>query len=329
MTDRKIKFGIVGVGHLGEIHVRNLKSIVAETSQIELTGIFDVNLARAQEISERYKTLAFPTYDDLLNACDAVICVVPTQYHFETGKKALEKGKHLFLEKPMAKTVEEGEELVHIAQENGVIFQVGHVERFNPAFIAVSKYIEKPLFAEIHRLSIFNPRGTDVDVILDLMIHDIDIALLFFKEYPVQIEAIGAPVITEKIDIANSRLVFPSGATATLTASRVSFKKIRKARFFQINSYIAIDYLQKTVEMFKKHNDEILPYFPEVDTSIEPINLELKHFVKALTNQEPPPVTGMDGLKALKVAVEISKKVVENLDCYIREHPGEFGNTPE
>jgi predicted dehydrogenase len=328
MSEKKIRIGIVGVGHLGEIHVRNLKNITLDTPFVEFSGIFDVNLARANEIGERYKVKVFPTYHDLLQNVDAVVCVVPTQFHYQVGKEALERGKHLFLEKPMAKTYEEAEEILDLSKKKGLILQIGHVERFNPAFMAVAKYIERPLFAEIHRLSIFNPRGVDVDVILDLMIHDIDIVLLFFKEEPVSIDAVGAPIITEKIDIANSRLVFSSGAMATLTASRVSFKKIRKARFFQINSYIAIDYLQRTVEMFRRHNDEILPYFPEIDTTVEPINLELRAFIDSLSELKQPPVTGEDGLRALKVALAISKKVNENLENYIRSHPEEFGITP-
>ncbi len=328
MSEKKIRIGVVGVGHLGEIHVRNLKNITLDTPFVEFSGIFDVNLARANEIGERYKVKVFPTYHDLLQNVDAVVCVVPTQFHYQVGKEALERGKHLFLEKPMAKTYEEAEEILDLSKKKGLILQIGHVERFNPAFTAVAKYIERPLFAEIHRLSIFNPRGVDVDVILDLMIHDIDIVLLFFKEEPVSIDAVGAPIITEKIDIANSRLVFSSGAMATLTASRVSFKKIRKARFFQINSYIAIDYLQRTVEMFRRHNDEILPYFPEIDTTVEPINLELRAFIDSLRELKQPPVTGEDGLRALKVALAISKKVNENLENYIRNHPEEFGITP-
>lgn len=328
MSEKKIRIGVVGVGHLGEIHVRNLKNITLDTPFVEFSGIFDVNLARANEIGERYKVKVFPTYHDLLQNVDAVVCVVPTQFHYQVGKEALERGKHLFLEKPMAKTYEEAEEILDLSKKKGLILQIGHVERFNPAFTAVAKYIERPLFAEIHRLSIFNPRGVDVDVILDLMIHDIDIVLLFFKEEPVSIDAVGAPIITEKIDIANSRLVFSSGAMATLTASRVSFKKIRKARFFQINSYIAIDYLQRTVEMFRRHNDEILPYFPEIDTTVEPINLELRAFIDSLRELKQPPVTGEDGLRALKVALSISKKVNENLENYIRNHPEEFGITP-
>jgi predicted dehydrogenase len=328
MSEKKIRIGVVGVGHLGEIHVRNLKNITLDTPFVEFSGIFDVNLARANEIGERYKVKVFPTYNDLLQNVDAVVCVVPTQFHYQVGKEALERGKHLFLEKPMAKTYEEAEEILDLSKKKGLILQIGHVERFNPAFTAVAKYIERPLFAEIHRLSIFNPRGVDVDVILDLMIHDIDIVLLFFKEEPVSIDAVGAPIITEKIDIANSRLVFSSGAMATLTASRVSFKKIRKARFFQINSYIAIDYLQKTVEMFRRHNDEILPYFPEIDTTVEPINLELRAFIDSLRELKQPLVTGEDGLRALKVALSISKKVNENLENYIRNHPEEFGITP-
>ncbi|MGB9823640.1 MAG: Gfo/Idh/MocA family protein [Candidatus Hydrothermia bacterium] len=325
---KKIRIGVVGVGYLGEIHTRNLKSIIDNDERFEFSGIFDVNPARSAEVSERYKVREFRSYDELLEESDAVICVVPTQFHYEVGKKALVHGKHLFLEKPMAKTIEEGEELLELAESKGLIFQIGHVERFNPAFIAVEKYIEKPLFAEVHRLAIFNPRGADVDVIMDLMIHDIDIILHLFKEIPDHIDAIGAPVITDKVDIANARLHFPSGASANLTASRVSFKKVRKARFIQINSYISIDYLQKTVEMFRRFNDEILPYFPEVDTSLEPINLELRSFLNALANGTPPPVSGRDGFEALKVAVEISKRVRENLEWYIKRHPEEFGITP-
>jgi len=328
MRQKKIRIGVVGVGHLGEIHVRNLKNITHDTPYVEFAGIFDVNLARAEEIGERYKVRVFSTYRDLLDSVDAVICVVPTQFHYQVGKEALESGKHLFLEKPMAKSYEEAEEILALSKKKGLILQIGHVERFNPAFTAVARYIERPLFAEIHRLSIFNPRGVDVDVILDLMIHDIDIVLLFFKEEPVSIDAVGAPIVTEKIDIANSRLTFPSGAVATLTASRVSFKKIRKARFFQINSYIAIDYLQRTVEMFRRHNDEILPYFPEVDTSVEPINLELRAFINSLVELKEPPVTGEEGLRALKVALAISEKVHENLKNYMIRYPEEFGITP-
>ncbi len=325
---RKIRIGVVGVGYLGEIHTRNLKNILSEDKRFEFSGIFDVNPARSAEIAERYKVNSFKSYQELLDSSDAVICVVPTQFHYEVGKEALLKGKHLFLEKPMAKSLEEGEELLDIAERKGLVFQIGHVERFNPAFLAVEKYINKPLYAEVHRLAIFNPRGADVDVIMDLMIHDIDIILHLFKEMPDSIEALGAPVVTDKIDIANSRLHFPSGAVANLTASRISFKKIRKARFIQLNSYIAIDYLHKTVEMFRRFNDEILPYFPEVDSSIEPINLELRSFLSALSEGTPPPVSGRDGLKALNVAVEISKKVKENLDFYFKEHPEEFGITP-
>jgi len=313
---------------LGEVHVRNLKGLCNESDTFEFSGIFDVNLARSEEIAERYKVRKFASYDELLENSDAIVCVVPTQFHYEVGKRALLEGKHLFLEKPMAKTVEEGEELLEIANKKGLVFQIGHVERYNPAFLAVEKYLEKPLFAEVHRLAIFSPRGADVDVILDLMIHDIDIVIHLVQETPWRIDAIGAPVITDKIDIANARLEFPSGASATLTASRVSFKKVRKARFFQINSYIAIDYLQKTVEMFRRFNDEILPYFPEVDTSVEPINLELRDFLKCLKDGEKPKVSGEEGFKALKVAVEISKKVHENLERYIREHPEEFRVTP-
>lgn len=325
---RKIRIGVVGVGYLGEIHTRNLKNILNEDKRFEFSGIFDINPARSAEISEKYKVNLFKSYQELLENSDAVICVVPTQFHYEVGKEALLKGKHLFLEKPMAKSLEEGEELLELAESKGLVFQIGHVERFNPAFLAVEKYIEKPLYAEVHRLAIFNPRGADVDVIMDLMIHDIDIILHLFKEMPSSVEAIGAPVVTDKIDIANSRLRFPSGAVANLTASRISFKKIRRARFIQLNAYIAIDYLQKTVEMFRRFNDEILPYFPEVNSSIEPINLELRSFLSALSDGTPPPVSGRDGLKALTVAVEISKRVKENLERYIIEHPEEFGITP-
>lgn len=317
---KKIRFGVVGVGALGEIHVRNLKRIVNEDPKLIFEGIFDVNPARSRQIGEKYGVDVFNSYEELLDRVDAVICVVPTQFHYSVGKEALIRGKHLFLEKPMATTVEEAEEILNLANKNGVLLQIGHVERFNPAFMVARKYIDRPLFAEIHRLSIFNPRGTDVDVILDLMIHDIDIVLLLFNEFPVSVDAVGAPVITKKVDIANARLTFPSGSMATLTASRVSFKKIRKARFFQINSYVAIDYLTKDIEMFRRKDDEVLPYFPEVDISVEPIYLELKSFTESVKELKEPPVTGEDGLKALKVAVEIGNKVREKLKDFLEKN---------
>jgi len=305
----KLKVGVVGVGHLGSIHAR----IFNELESVDLVGVFDIDYDRAIEVSRKFSTRAFKTLEELLRNVDAVSCVVPTEKHFEVGYHIIEEGKHLFLEKPMARTLKEAEELNNMAKTKGLKLQIGHVERFNPAFIAVKDYINRPMFAEVHRLSIFNPRGTDVDVILDLMIHDLDIILYFMGESPLKVEAVGVPVITDKIDIANARLEFSNGAIANVTASRVSVKKVRKMRFFQKDAYIAINYLDKSVEMFRKFDDVILPFFPEVDITIEPLKLELELFVKSVLEDKVPPVTGDDGLRALNLAIKVQEEVHRNL----------------
>lgn len=317
----KLKVGVVGVGHLGSIHAR----IFNELDSVDLVGVFDIDYNRAVEIARKFSTRAFRTLQELLRNVDAVSCVVPTEKHFEVGYHIIKEGKHLFLEKPMARTLEEAEELNNMAKAKGLKLQIGHVERFNPAFIAVKEYINMPMFAEVHRLSTFNPRGTDVDVILDLMIHDLDIILYFMGELPVKVEAVGVPVITDKIDIANARLEFRNGAIANVTASRVSVKKVRKMRFFQKDAYIAINYLDKSVEMFRKFDDVILPFFPEVDITIEPLKLELELFVKSVLEDKVPPVTGEDGLRALTLAIKIQEEVHKNLRRHnVIENPGKF-----
>ena len=242
-----LKIGVVGVGHLGKFHLNNWKEIAG----IELVGFFDPNDDTAKEVADKYQLPRFLDADALLNACDAIDIVAPTTFHFEWCEKAIKKGKHVFVEKPLANTMEEARQLVKLAEESGVKIQVGHVERFNPAFLALKGTDIHPLFIEVHRLAQFNPRGTEVSVILDLMIHDIDIILSLVKSDVKSISASGVGVMTETPDIANVRIEFHNGCVANLTSSRISMKKMRKIRIFQKDAYIGIDFLNKKTEIIK------------------------------------------------------------------------------
>lgn len=306
---KKVKVGVVGVGHLGFHHTRVLRSL----EEADLVGVFDIDEDRAKEVAERWGCRAFESYEELLSNVDAVSCVVPTKDHYEVGKKALLFGKHLFLEKPIATNLEEGIELVELARKKGLKFQVGHIERFNPAVLAVKDMIDSPKFIECHRLSLYNPRGTDVDVILDLMIHDLDLIVYYLRKKPEKIEAVGVPVITDKIDIANARLEFKDGEIANVTASRVSMEKMRKIRLFQKDTYISIDYLKKHVEVYRKFDDEILPFFPDVKDE-EPLFLELQEFIRSILEDKEPPVTAEEGLRALEVALRVKEEIKKRLD---------------
>ena len=242
-----LKIGVFGVGHLGKFHLNNWKEIHG----IELVGFYDPNDDTAKEVSEKYQLPRFLDADTLLDICDAIDVVAPTTFHFELCEKAIKKGKHVFVEKPLANTMEEARQLVKLVQESGIKFQVGHVERFNPAFLAIKDMQLKPMFIEVHRLAQFNPRGTEVSVILDLMIHDIDIILSIVKSDVKSISASGVGVMTETPDIANVRIEFHNGCVANLTSSRISMKKMRKIRLFQKDSYIGIDFLNKKTEIIK------------------------------------------------------------------------------
>ncbi|MBC8756193.1 Gfo/Idh/MocA family oxidoreductase [Kordia sp. YSTF-M3] len=317
-----LKAGVLGAGHLGKIHLRLLQ----ESSQYELIGFYDANPEYAKKIVKEFGYTYFDTIDALIDVVDVVDIVTPTLSHHECAKKAIIKGKHVFIEKPITNTVAEAEELIALANQHKVKGQVGHVERFNPAFKAVKDQINSPMFIETHRLAEFNPRGTDVPVVLDLMIHDIDAILSVVKSKVVKINASGVSVISNSPDIANARLEFENGCVANLTSSRISMKNMRKSRFFQRDAYIAVDFLEKKVEVVKmkdapKEEDEyamILQnaegvkkqiYFenPEIAEN-NAILEELETFADAINNDTTPIVSLEQGTEALRIAIQIIKK---------------------
>ncbi len=314
-----LKIGVLGAGHLGKIHLRLLN----ESSKYKLVGFYDVDSNNAQEIEKEFGYTFYSDYDDLLNHVDVIDIVTPTLSHFEMAKKAIQKGKHVFLEKPITNTVEEAEELISLAKKHNILGQVGHVERFNPAFRSAISKIDNPMFIETHRLAEFNPRGTDVPVVLDLMIHDIDAILSVVKSNVKQINASGVSVISETPDIANARIQFENGCVANLTASRISLKNMRKSRFFQKDAYISVDFLEKQIEVVKMKDAPEVPgdfdmilqnaegvkkqiYFdnPEVGNNNAILD-ELETFANAIQNKTRPIVNLEDGTKALKVALQI------------------------
>src|SRR6476660_4322290 len=270
-----LKVGVFGVGHLGKFHLNNWKEI----TDAELVGFYDPNDETANEVAEKYQLPRFAKADALINACDAIDIVAPTNHHFELCEKAIKKGKHVFVEKPLANTMEEARQLVKLAEESGIKFQVGHVERFNPAFLAVKDMQLNPMFIEVHRLAQFNPRGTEVSVILDLMIHDIDIILSIVKSDVKTISASGVGVMTETPDIANVRIEFHNGCVANLTSSRISMKKMRKMRIFQKDSYIGIDFLNKKTEIIKLKDQK--------DTTVFALDIETPSGKKTIGVSSP------------------------------------------
>jgi predicted dehydrogenase len=319
----KLKAGVLGAGHLGKIHLR----LLHQSEKYELVGFFDESLEVQQQITAAFGFWAFPTAQALIEAVDVVDIVTPTLYHYDLAKLAISSGKHVFLEKPITKTVAQAQELIDLANKHKVLGQVGHVERFNPAFLAVKDHINKSMFIETHRLAEFNPRGTDVPVVLDLMIHDIDTVLSVVDAPVSNVSASGVAIISDTPDIANARIEFENGCVANLTASRISLKNMRKARFFQKDAYISVDYLNKKVEVVKMHDapedvgafDMVLenaqgkkkriyfdnPEIPEVNA----ILMELECFADAITNHTPVIVSLQHGLDALEVALKITELV--------------------
>jgi predicted dehydrogenase len=311
-----LKAGVLGAGHLGKIHLKLLNL----SEHYNLVGFYDTSKEVRDAISQEFGYTAFETEEDLINACDMVDVVTPTTYHYASAEKVIKAGKHLFIEKPITNTVEEAEKLLTLAKEHNVLGQVGHVERFNPAFMSVSDSIKSPMFIEAHRLAEFNPRGTDVPVVLDLMIHDID-AILSVVNSPVKsVNASGVSVISETPDIANARIEFENGCVANLTASRISMKNMRKARFFQKDAYISVDFLEKKVEVVKMKDAPESPddfamilqnaegikkqiYFDNPDVpSNNAILDELDAFAKAIKENTTPIVSLKAGTEALRVA---------------------------
>jgi predicted dehydrogenase len=316
-----LKVGVFGVGHLGKFHLNNWKEI----EDVKLAGFYDPSDETAKEVVEKYNLKRFNDADKLVDACDAVDIVAPTNHHFILCEKAIRKGKHVFVEKPLAHTIEEGRLLVNMAREANIKMQVGHVERFNPAFLAVKDMKLNPMFIEVHRLAQFNPRGTEVSVILDLMIHDIDIILSIVNSDVKNIFASGVAVMTETPDIANVRIEFNNGCVANLTSSRISMKKMRKIRMFQKDSYIGIDFLEKKAEIIKiKQPGDTNVFAFDIETpngkktltianpEIAPANaikLELEAFVSSIKENKPTVVSEIDGFLAMEVAHQILEKI--------------------
>lgn len=320
-----VKVGLFGAGYLGKFHINNWLEIQEAT----LIGFFDPNDETAKEIENTYSLKRFHNEDELINAVDAIDVVSPTPFHFAICEKAIRKGKHVFVEKPMANTVEEAQQLVKLVQESNVKLQVGHVERFNPAFLAANQFDLHPMFIEVHRLAQFNPRGTEVSVIMDLMIHDIDAVLSIVNSDVKHISASGVAVMTETPDIANVRIEFYNGCVANLTSSRISMKKMRKMRLFQKDAYIGIDFLSKSTEIIKLKGVEDANAFAfDIETpsgvrtiaitspqvpQVNAIKMELMEFIKAIKNNSRPIVNEIDGLRAMEVAHQILEKIYHNL----------------
>lgn len=315
------KIAVFGVGHLGTIHCKCIQQIVG----LELVGVFDPDREKTKKLASELGVAVFDDPISLIQAADIVDIVTTTSMHYEVAKLCIEHGKHTFIEKPVCSTLEEAEELMAMAEAKNVWIQVGHVERFNPAFIASQPFIQNPMFIESHRLAFFNPRGNDVSVVLDLMIHDLDIILKIIDSEVVSILASGVPVVTDTYDIANVRLGFANGAVANLTASRISLKNMRKMRLFQQGKYISIDLLEKKNEVifmedYTEENDD--PFALVLDLGegkgkkqlnvlkpeIKPVNAiqtELEYFLRAINKNEYPVVTLEDGYKALRLAYDI------------------------
>ncbi len=324
---KKLKIGVLGTGHLGKIHLR----CILASDELELVGFYDADTQRAEMIANELTIKAFETQEALIEACEAIDIVTPTVTHFELAKAAILRGRSVFIEKPLTHTVAEAEILVALKNEKNVVVQVGHVERFNPAFLSLDGAIASidPVFIEAHRLATFNPRGTDVSVVLDLMIHDIDLVLHLVQSEVKAIHASGVAVVSDSPDIANARIEFENGCVANLTASRLSLKQMRKVRLFQRDAYISLDFLEKNCQIIrlldKKDADtEGVLSGMEIETpkgqkvidikmpepaAVNAIQMELETFAASIANNTPPLVTIEDGYRALKVAHQIIEAI--------------------
>jgi predicted dehydrogenase len=323
-----LKIGVLGAGHLGKIHLKCLQEIPS----YDLVGFYDPDVANANHVEEEFNIKKWESVEQLIDAAEVIDIVTPTISHFDCASKSLKKCRHVFIEKPIVTSVEEARDLIKIAGEANVKVQVGHVERFNPAFLAAEPAFDHPMFIETHRLSEFNPRGTDVPVILDLMIHDIDIVLSVVKSNIKKISASGVAVLSDTPDIANARIEFDNGCVANLTASRISLKNMRKSRFFQRDAYISVDFLKKALEIVRitdtGQNGDIPGFIidlgkgkgtrqihfdkPEIKPS-NAIKTELESFYSAIINNTIPPVTINDGYQALEVAHKIMERINQSV----------------
>lgn len=322
----KVKVGVVGVGHLGSLHAK----MFSEIQEVEFVGVYDIVQEKGRAVANEFGVKAYQTYNGLLEDVEAISIATPTSTHFEVAAKALEKKIHTFIEKPLTETVDEAERLTRMSMQIGAKIQVGHVERFNPALLALEKYNLNPMFIESHRLAQFNPRGSDVPVVLDLMIHDIDIILSLVNSPVENIDANGVAVVSDSADIANARIKFRNGCVANVTASRISQRKMRKMRLFQRDAYISIDFSEGTAEVFRlvdadsdtkatmmlgqissgTHKRHIIYEQPEIK-DVNALKYELELFAKMIRGDGAPIVTAEDGKRALEVAHDIMERIRE------------------
>jgi len=337
VINQPIKVGVVGVGHLGRLHVKQLKQV----EEADIAGIYDIDQQRLNEISREFRVDPFPSFAELLEVSNAIVIATPTPFHFEYGKESLSANRHIFIEKPITDSVEQADELIGLCRERNLKLQVGHIERFNPAIIALEPLKINPLFIESHRLSNFDVRGTDVAVVMDLMIHDIDLILNFVHSPVKNVDASGVSVISRTEDIANCRLQFENGCVANVTASRISARAMRKMRFFQPDAYVSIDFLEGSADVYYIENKDI--HFPDAGLAfslgkidkgrekkkiryakltkknINPLRHELQLFCQSIINDTEPLITGEAGKRALRIA----KLILESIDKHtkiVREH---------
>jgi predicted dehydrogenase len=308
----KLRAAVIGVGYLGHFHAQKFAAL----EDVELVGVVDTSAERAAEVAAEVGTQSYTDYRELFGKIDLVSIVVPTQYHFQVARDCFEAGCHVLLEKPVTRTVEEADQLIELAREKGCVFQVGHLERFNPAILALQGVINNPQFIESHRLAPFKSRGTDVNVVLDLMIHDIDI-ILSIVGHPIKtVNSVGVPVLSGEVDIANARLQFENGCVANVTASRVSREGMRKVRIFQPDAYISIDYQERRISIYRKNEGEgMIPGLPNIAmeeksfAQSDALLAEIRSFVDVIKNGTLPVVSGEDGRRALEVALKINTRL--------------------
>ncbi len=320
VMNQRIKIGVFGVGHLGKHHARILNALPTA----ELVGINDTDPQRGEEIAEREKVPYYARWEDLLEKCDAVDIVTPTTHHHCLAAPALRAGKHVFIEKPITRTLEEADDLIELAHKAGVVLQVGHIERFNSAVMEIKRVLESPRYIEVHRLSPYSPRVKDIGVVVDLMIHDLDLILSLVKSPVERCDAVGVPVLTQHEDIASARITFEDGCVANLTASRVAIEPQRRIRIFQRNTFISLDYQKQEYAVFRKLEENEKPmmgdpmpgvsrYVLHMDREEDALTTELGDFIRCVRESRPPVVSGEDGRRALALAIQVTEEARRNL----------------
>jgi len=308
-----VRVGVIGVGHIGAHHAR----IYSQIPGVQLVAVVDTDQKRREKVAREYDTTGYANHGEILDKVDAVSVVVPTDLHYPVAKDFLEKGVHCLIEKPITPTLEEAENLLGIARKKNLILQIGHIERFNSAILEAQKYIKEPKFIEAYRLGPYDPRTSNIGVVLDLMIHDIDIVLYLVRSAVKNIDAIGGSVLSQNEDIANARINFQNGCVANISASRVSLEKFRKIRIFQKDVYISLDYVNQSLKIYQKKGKEVksmkdmMILRPQLQKT-DPLREELTHFIQCVRKNRKPLVSGKHGRDALEIALEILKKIKEN-----------------